>query len=134
MPYVIGAGLALVICLFATFVGFDRDRALYPTLTIVIASYYALFALMGGAMGALGVESVVILMFALASVVGFKFNLWVVVGALVGHGIFDALHAHFVANPGVPVWWPMFCLAYDVAAGGYLALLLGRSRVPARSL
>ena len=85
-------------------------------------------------MGALGVESVVILMFALASVVGFKFNLWVVVGALVGHGIFDALHAHFVANPGVPVWWPMFCLAYDVAAGGYLALLLGRSRVPARSL
>ena len=134
MPYVIGAGLALVICLFATFVGFDRDRAFYPTLTIVIASYYALFALMGGAMGALGVESVVILMFALASVVGFKFNLWVVVGALVGHGIFDALHAHFVANPGVPVWWPMFCLAYDVAAGGYLALLLGRSRVPARSL
>ena len=134
MPYVIGAGLALVICLFATFVGFDRDRAFYPTLTIVIASYYALFALMGGAMGALGVESVVILMFALASVVGFKFNLWVVVGALVGHGILDALHAHFVANPGVPVWWPMFCLAYDVAAGGYLALLLGRSRVPARSL
>jgi hypothetical protein len=134
MPYVIGAGLALVICLFATFVGFDRDRAFYPTLTIVIASYYALFALMGGAMGALGVESVVILMFALASVVGFKFNLWVVVGALVGHGIFDSLHAHLVANPGVPVWWPMFCLAYDVAAGGYLALLLGRSRVPARSL
>ena len=63
MPYVIGAGLALAVCLFATFAGFDRDRAFYPTLTIVIASYYALFAVMAGATAALGVESVVILLF-----------------------------------------------------------------------
>jgi hypothetical protein len=48
MPYVIGAGLALAVCLSATFAGFDRDRAFYPTLTIIIASYYALFAVMAG--------------------------------------------------------------------------------------
>lgn len=132
MPYVVGAGLALTVCVFATFVGFDRDRAFYPTLTIVIASYYALFAVMGGTMRALGVESVVILLFLFVSVLGFKFNLWFVVGALCAHGIFDFLHAHLVANAGVPVWWPIFCLTYDVTAGGYLALLLSRRRVAAR--
>jgi len=132
MPYVIGAGLALSVCMLATFVGFDRDRAFYPTLTIVIASYYALFAVMGDSMGALGVESVFMLLFLFASVLGFKLNLWVVVGALCGHGVFDSLHAHLLANPGVPVWWPGFCLTYDVTAGGYLALLLRRSRVAAR--
>ena len=82
MPYVIGAGLSLAVCLFATFAGFDRDRAFYPTLTIVIASYYALFVVMAGATTALSVESVVILLFLFTSVLGFKLNLWVVVGAL----------------------------------------------------
>jgi hypothetical protein len=39
-----------------------------------------------------------------------------------------------ISNPGVPGWWPMFCLAYDVTAGVYLGWLLktrGRqSRAP----
>jgi hypothetical protein len=133
MSYVVGAVLALAVCLFATFVGFDRDRAFYPTLTIVIASYYALFAVMGGSAAALGVESGVILLFLFASVLGFKLNLWFVVGALCGHGVFDALHAHLIANPGVPTWWPGFCLTYDVTAGSYLALLLSRTRVAAKT-
>ena len=126
MPYAIGAGLALVVCLFATSLGFDRDRAFYPTLTIVIASYYALFAVMGGSVTALGIESAVMLLFLLASVLGFKLDLWIVVGALGAHGVFDFLHPHLIANPGVPTWWPGFCLAYDVTAGGYLALRLSR--------
>src|SRR5207249_12220850 len=50
MPYVIGAGLALSVGMLATFVGLDRDRAFYPTLTIVIASYYVLFAVIGGSL------------------------------------------------------------------------------------
>jgi hypothetical protein len=31
---------------WAALVGFDRDRAFYPTLQVVIASYYVLFAVM----------------------------------------------------------------------------------------
>ena len=34
------------VALFARFVGFDRDRAFYPTVLMVIASYYVLFAAM----------------------------------------------------------------------------------------
>ena len=44
MPYVIGIVLSVGVALFARHVGFDRDRAFYPTVTIVIASYYVLFA------------------------------------------------------------------------------------------
>jgi hypothetical protein len=131
MPYLVGVGLALVVCFCATLVGFDRDRAFYPTVTVVIASYYGLFAVMAGSTTALGMESAVILLFVVASGLGFKLNLWIVVAALCGHGVFDSLHAHLIANPGVPVWWPGFCLAYDVITAGYLAVLLQRSGVPA---
>ncbi len=48
----VGAFLAFGVGLFATAVGLDRDRAFYPTVTIVIASYYALFAVMRASMHA----------------------------------------------------------------------------------
>jgi len=44
----IGAVLALLVGLSATFIGLDRDRAFYPTVMAVIATYYGLFAVMGG--------------------------------------------------------------------------------------
>jgi hypothetical protein len=56
----------------------------------------------------------------LAAVVGFRGNLWIVAAGLAAHGVMDAFHPALVDNPGVPVWWPSFCSAYDVAAAGYL--------------
>ena len=69
----------------------------------------------------------VIAIFVSASLLGFKRNLWIVVVALFAHGVFDLVHGLVIANPGVPDWWPMFCLAYDVVAAAYLAMLLTRS-------
>ncbi len=45
MPYAIGIVLSLSVARFASRVGFDRDRAFYPTVLIVIASYYVLWAI-----------------------------------------------------------------------------------------
>jgi hypothetical protein len=42
------------------------------------------------------------------------------VGALAGHGVFDVLHGEVLENAGVPVWWPAFCLAYDLGAAASL--------------
>ena len=134
MAYLIGALLALGVGGAATLLGVDRDRAFYPTVVAVVASYYALFAVIGGSDHALGLETAVITVFLAASIVGFKYSLWVVVAALAAHGIFDALHGRLIANPGVPTWWPAFCLAYDVVAAGYLAYLLLRRGVAARAL
>jgi hypothetical protein len=104
----IGAVLALAVGLFATGTGLDRDRAFYPVATIVIASLYALFAIIGGSTHALVIESLVGTVFVAAAVWGFKSSLWVVVAALAAHGIFDLGHATIIANPGVPAWWPQF--------------------------
>ena len=64
--------------------------------------------------------------FVIAAVVGFKSSAWIVVAALAGHGVFDALHGNVLENSGVPVWWPAFCLAYDLGAAGGLAWLITR--------
>jgi hypothetical protein len=114
----------------ATAVGLDRDRAFYPTVTMVVASYYALFAAMGASRQTLVLESLVGLVFVAFALWGFRASLWVVAVALAGHGIFDLTHDRVISNPGMPVWWPPFCAAYDVTAGAYLAWLLrtGRNR------
>ena len=129
MAYVVGAFLALTVSILATLVGLDRDRAFYPTVMIVIASYYGLFAVMGGSTCALIIESVIMAGFLVVSILGFKLNLWILVGALFAHSIFDLVHGYLISNPGVPAWWPMFCLTYDISAAGYLAWLLKSSRV-----
>lgn len=129
MDYLVGVGLALVICVFGTVAGVDRRRTFYPTTLIVIASFYALFAIMGGSFHALIMESVIIALFVLASVLGFKFSMWMIAAGLFAHGVFDFIHHHIVQNPGVPTWWPNFCMAYDVTAAAYLAWLLLRPKV-----
>lgn len=134
MDLLIGAGLALGIGLFATFVGLDRDRAFYPVIVVVIASYYALFAVTGGSTPTLVVEALVAGAFLAVAVAGFKTSLWLVVAALALHGLFDVVHGRVIANPGVPAWWPGFCGAYDVVAALYLAWLLRSGRLAAGAL
>ena len=124
MAFLVGTVLALVVALFAKVVGLDRDRAFYPTVLVVVASYYDLFAVMAGSMDALGGELVATLVFLIAVVVGFKRNLWIVAGALAAHGVFDMIHAHLIVNPGVPLFWPAFCASYDVSAALCMAWML----------
>jgi hypothetical protein len=121
VAYVIGTVLACCVSLFARLAGFDRDRAFYPTMLVVIASFYILFAVMGGSVYALAVESMIMIGFLVVAVLGLRLNLWIVVAGLAGHGLFDALHPSLLSNPGVPAWWPPFCLAYDVTAASCLA-------------
>jgi hypothetical protein len=134
MEYLIGVVLAAAVCAFAILTGFDRDRVFYPTLLIVIASYYILFAVMGGSVHTLLIESLVTGSFLAVAVVGFKTNLWLVAFALAGHAVFDFFHHMFIENPGVPAWWPGFCLGFDMIASGFLAVLLIRRSNFSRSL
>lgn len=128
MEFSIGVGLALAIGVFATAVGFERDRAFYPTVLIVIASYYELFAIIAGSAPVLAAEAAAFALFLIGAVIGFRSNLWIVVGALAAHAVFDFGHGLVHQNPGVPPWWPMFCAGYDLTAAGYLAWRLARPR------
>ena len=126
MEYLIGVGLAVGVCIFAMLTGFDRDRVFYPTVVAVNATYYILFAVMGGSAQALVRESLIAAAFFALAVAGFKNSLWLAVAGLAGHGVFDFVHHLLILNPGLPVWWPGFCLSFDVLAGGFLAMLLMR--------
>ena len=127
MAYVIGIVLALVISSLARLAGFDRDRVFYPMALVMIALLYVLFAVMGGSVHALIIESFIATGFIVVAFAGFKLNLWLFVAGLAAHGLMDRVHPHLVNNPGVPVFWPSFCMAYDVVAAAFLAWLLKRS-------
>src|SRR5262249_7767977 len=114
MEYLVGVVLALAISIGASAIGMDRERSFYPTVLAVIATYHALFAIMAGSRHALRSEAVPIAVFLLAAGTGFKRALWWVVIGLVAHGLFDFVHRDLISNPGVPVWWPGWCLSYDV--------------------
>jgi len=122
--YAVGAGMALAVAMFARGLGLDRDRAFYPTVLAVVASYYALFAVMGGSRGALLQELAAALVFLVLVVTGVRRSLWLVVLGLALHGVFDLVHARIIADPGVPAFWPPFCMAYDVTAAIVLGWML----------
>jgi hypothetical protein len=135
MAYFVGVVLALVVFAFAVISGFDRGRSFYPTVAIVVPSYYALFAVIGAPGRILVIEVAITLVFLVVAVVGFKTTLWLAAAAIAGHGLFDFVHHVFIYNPGMPIWWPAFCGTFDVVFGAAVAFRLMRdsrlSRLPA---
>ena len=132
LPAVAGVVLAAAVAIFARLVGLDRDRAFYPVVLVVVASYYDLFAIMAGGEPLIA-ELVGSALFIAAAAIGFRTSLWIVVAGLAGHGVFDLVHGAVIDNPGVPAWWPLWCLAYDVSAAGCLAALILKGGVSALS-
>jgi len=128
LPFAVGIVLSIGVALFARGVGLDRDRAFYPTVLIVVASYYVLFAVMSGSMRPVLIESIVMTAFVAAAVAGFKGSRWIVIAGLAAHGVLDSFHGLVIDNPGVPSWWPAWCMAYDIGAAGAVALLSGKVR------
>lgn len=125
MPIMLGVALAVVIAISARWMQFDRDRSFYPTVLIVIASYYLLFACMAGQ--AVFEEALVALAFTAAALLAaFYWPLGVGVGIAL-HGVFDILHDGLIDNPGVPIWWPAFCAAVDITLGFWLVVYSRRA-------
>ncbi len=124
MEYIVGVVLAVATGGAATIIGFDRSRSLYPFALIMIASYYCLFAVIGGSEQALFQDLVMALLFASIAVVSFRTSLWLTVAALAAHGAMDLVHHQIITNPGVPSWWPGFCSAVDITLALYLALCI----------
>jgi hypothetical protein len=130
MALLIGVILALVLAVFASVVGFDRDRSYYATVLAVIGLLYGLWAVMSGSTTTLLLEGIGIVAFVSLSVLGFKISQWFLVAGLAAHGVYDYFHGHLFTNSGVPAFWPMFCGSYDVTAAAYLAWLLWRRGTP----
>ncbi len=124
MEYAIGIAAAVAVGLFGTVIGFDRERSFYPVVLIVIASLYLLFAAMANSAGTALKETIPALGFVAMAALGFRKSPWFVVAGLALHGVFDFVHPAVIPNAGVPVWWPGWCLTYDLIAAAYLAALI----------
>ena len=134
MAYAIGFGLGLVTAALGRLAGFDRERAFYATILMVIPCYYILFEVMGGSTPALLIASAATAVFFAIAIVGFRSNPWLIAGGLAAHGIYDFVHQYTVENSGVPPWWPAFCLTIDLVLAAVVAFILvqnKRSRVSA---
>ncbi|MBN9660215.1 MAG: hypothetical protein J0H49_18655 [Acidobacteria bacterium] len=131
MEYVIGLALSLAVLGFAVVVGFDRERCFYPVVLIVVATYYVLFAVVGGSGRALAAEMAVAGVFIGIAVLGFKGAPWIAAAGIGGHGVLDYFHHLFIGNAGLPPYWPGFCMTFDVVVGLVLAARMLRSRAGA---
>lgn len=129
-PLAVFVGLALAVGVWAgaALVGFSRERNFYPLVVIVTASYYGLFALLGGTVTALWSEVGVTFLFVALAVAGYRSTDWIAVAALIGHAVFDAVHGGLIDNAGVPPWWPSFCLTFDVVMAALVAWRLRAAR------
>jgi hypothetical protein len=72
MDYLVGVTLSLSVAVIAALVGLDRERAFYPTVLIVIASYYVLFAVMAASKRTLAIESCCFQLFLAVSYTRFQ--------------------------------------------------------------
>jgi hypothetical protein len=82
MAYLIGSILSLAGIGVATAIGLGRERAFYPTLLVVVASYYMLFAVLGAPRHTVVIEAMVGGIIVSVAVIAYKTNFWIVVFAL----------------------------------------------------
>jgi hypothetical protein len=128
IAFITGAGLALVLAIFGKLTSYEKDRSFFPTLLIVIASYYLLFAILDGSVSTILIEIAIASFFIVLAIWGsYRFPL--IVGAGIAlHGIFDFMYGHLYVNNGVPVWWPAFCAGIDIPFGLWIMYLSYKTR------
>ena len=128
IAFITGVGLAVVLAVFGKLTGYEKDRSFFPTLLIVIASYYMLFAILDGSVSTIVIEIAVAAFFIVLAIWG-SYQFPLIVGAAIAlHGIFDFMYGYFYLNNGVPVWWPAFCAGIDIPFGLWVIFLSYKTR------
>lgn len=128
VPVVVGILLAVGVAVLGKFTRFDQDRSFYSTVLVIVASYYVLFAVLGGSGHSLIKELVAAVAFSIVAIVGALYLPTLVGIGIAAHGLFDLVHDGLIENSGVPTWWPVFCASIDVMLGLWV-IMLTRSRL-----
>jgi hypothetical protein len=130
MEYVVGISTAVATAVFGRISGFERDRSFYPTILIVIALLYVLFATLDGRYPVVLAESAFALIFIVAALAGYAKGCLIVAAGIAAHGLFDFLHLLFIEDRGVPIWWPGFCGTVDILLGAFVGFFVCRKSSP----
>jgi hypothetical protein len=129
-------GAAIGVLTIVTARSIRGERWVYSLGLLSLPSLYASFALGAGPQAVAVTEMIYGLPYLIAGLfftfVGVRQSVAVVGALWLLHGLFDLAHDQFITNPGVPVWYPVFCFVVDAVVGAYL-LWLSR-RVPEANL
>jgi uncharacterized membrane protein HdeD (DUF308 family) len=123
IPVVVGVLLAAGVAVLGKFTRFDQDRSFYSTVLVIVASFYVLFAVLGGSGQTLVKELVVAVGFSTVAITGALYLPTLVGIGIAAHGVFDLVHDILIENSGVPSWWPSFCGSIDVVLGLWVVCL-----------
>lgn len=124
--FFIGVALAVVSILTMHWCRVAYERGTWASAMVAIASFYIVFSI-DQSIGEVQTISIALL-FAILAILGARFNMWLVVVALIGHGVFDAV-VHLIFPDPSPEWWGPFCLSIDIMLGLWLAFLLVQKRI-----
>lgn len=129
IPALVGALLALGAMLALFRAGVLAERSGMAVMLAAVALFFPVFAAQEGNLGEVIVHGAVFLVFCAFAMAGFRGGTRIIAAGLIAHGIFD-LGMLAIGAPG-PAWWPIFCAAFDVVAGGILLRLLYTRKIPA---
>ncbi|HUQ33023.1 MAG TPA: DUF6010 family protein [Pyrinomonadaceae bacterium] len=119
---VIGALVAVLFILLVRSL-FAGTRALnvYALSLVITALIYVAFALRGGAGNSqLWLELAGVALFTSCAVQGRKVPLFLVAG-WAGHSLWDLILHKLMDGRGVPYWYPLACLGFDMVVAAYIA-------------
>ena len=126
LAFLIGIALACLAIWVMHWCRVAHERGTWAATMVAISAFYIVFSFEHG-MGE--AEHVLIAsLFALLAILGARFNAWLIVAALIGHGIFDAV-VHLIFPDPSPEWWGPFCISVDIVLGLWLATLIIQKRV-----
>ena len=126
LTFLIGIALACFAIAIMHWCRIAYERGTWAASMVAISAFYIVFSFEHG-VGE--VEHVTIAsLFALLAILGARVNAWLIVAALIGHGVFDAV-VHLVFPDPSPEWWGPFCIGVDVVLGLWLAILIIKKRI-----
>jgi len=125
---VIGAVCGFVLVFVMYQAGMLKERSGLTILLAAIAFFYPVFAAAEGDWHGFILHTVVFFAFCALAYLGWSKGLYLIIGGLIAHGVFDFGLA-FIGHPG-PIWWPVFCGTLDIMAGVILLRLLQNGRIP----
>ena len=105
--------------------GMLRERSGLAILLAAIAAFYPVFAVASGAgVGTIALHATAFLGFCALALTGYRRGGHLIAAGIVLHGVFDL--AAVVTGHPAPAWWPSFCGALDIVAGGLILFFLNR--------
>lgn len=118
---VLGAVAGIVLAPVIDRIAGARWQLAYAMVLPVVALTYVGFALWGGSGFDLLLAAVGVAVFSFVAGLGMGQSPWWLPAGLALHGVWDLAHHYALGHAGIPGWYPMLCLSFNLALAAMLS-------------